>query len=73
MSCIYQDKCYRYGVNVDHCSEDIISVNDNKATRNQGKCTFCGNCFLVCPQKTIESNSQKPFFGGRNFRPGTGS
>ncbi|HHW45459.1 MAG TPA: RnfABCDGE type electron transport complex subunit B [Clostridiales bacterium] len=36
------------------CQYDAITVDDNLAVIDQGKCTSCGECVKVCPQNCIK-------------------
>lgn len=49
VACIACGKC------VKECSEGAITITDNLAYIEPGKCDSCGNCVLVCPTNAIKA------------------
>lgn len=46
--------CIGYGSCADVCQFDAIHIIDNIAVVDKEKCTACGACVNICPQKVIE-------------------
>jgi hypothetical protein len=51
---IKRKKCIGCGDCVDHCSQNAISLVDEKAVLDPKKCIGCGECILICPQRAVE-------------------
>jgi len=53
---IIQKKCIGCGDCVDHCSQNALSLMEEKekAILDAKKCIGCGECILVCPNSAIE-------------------
>ena len=47
-------KCIGCGECIDHCSQDAISLTEEKAIIDPEKCIGCGECILICPQMAIQ-------------------
>jgi Fe-S-cluster-containing hydrogenase component 2 len=54
MACIACKKCER------ECPHDAIHVVDMLAVVDYEKCTGCGTCVEVCPQKCIDFYGHRP-------------
>lgn len=50
---VTKKKCIGCGDCVEHCSQDAISVEDEKASIDSEKCIGCGECILVCPNEAV--------------------
>ena len=61
---IVRKKCVGCGECVDHCSQNAISLVDEKAIINPEKCIGCGECILICPSEAVQVqwNQQIPVF-----------
>lgn len=51
---ITKKKCIGCGDCTEHCSQNALSVVDEKAQMDQAKCIGCGECILICPNSAIE-------------------
>jgi len=51
---VVQKKCVGCGDCVDHCSQEAISLKDEKATIDSEKCIGCGECIIICPNGAIQ-------------------
>ena len=51
---IKDKKCVGCGECVQHCSQDALTLSDQKANLDQEKCIGCGECILVCPTSAIQ-------------------
>ncbi len=51
---IKRKKCIGCGDCVNHCSQNAISLVDEKAVIDPKKCIGCGECILICPQRVVE-------------------
>ena len=51
---VKRKKCIGCGECVDHCSQNAISLAEEKAIINPEKCIGCGECILICPQMAIQ-------------------
>jgi len=47
-------KCVGCGDCVGHCSQNALSLAEEKAVLDAKKCIGCGECILVCPNTAIE-------------------
>jgi len=61
---IVRKKCVGCGDCVDHCSQNAISLVDEKAIINPEKCIGCGECILICSTGAVQVqwNQQIPVF-----------
>lgn len=61
---IVRKKCVGCGDCVDHCSQNAISLVEEKAIINTKKCIGCGECILICPVEAVQVqwNQQIPVF-----------
>jgi hypothetical protein len=48
------EKCIGCGECVDHCSQQALSLEDDRAVLDSEKCIGCGECILICPNSAIE-------------------
>ncbi len=46
---IIKKKCIGCGDCISHCSQDAISMMEEKADIDQDKCIGCGECIIICP------------------------
>jgi len=51
---IKKKKCIGCGDCVDHCSQQAISIIDEKAVIDSEKCIGCGECILICLNSAIQ-------------------
>ncbi len=51
---ISKKRCIGCGDCVEHCSQQALSVVDEKAQMDKTKCIGCGECILICPNSAIE-------------------
>ncbi len=51
---ITKKNCIGCGDCVDHCSQNALSVVDEKAVIDTKKCIGCGECILICPNAAIQ-------------------
>jgi len=56
---VKQKKCIGCGACTDHCSQNAISLTDEKAVIDPEKCIGCGECILICPQMAIQVKFMK--------------
>jgi len=56
--------CVGCGECVDHCSQEAISMAEEKAVIDPERCIGCGECILVCPNEAvaIQWNQDVPVF-----------
>jgi len=61
---IIRKKCVGCGDCVDHCSQNAISLVEEKAVIDTKKCIGCGECILICPNEAVQVqwNQQIPVF-----------
>ena len=61
---VKKKKCEGCGDCISHCSQNAITVTDDKAEINQKKCIGCGECILICPTEAIQIkwNQSVPVF-----------
>ena len=57
-------KCVGCGDCVQHCAQNAISLNEDKAVIDPDKCVGCGECILICPNGAIDVqwNTDIPLF-----------
>lgn len=48
------ENCIGCGECVDHCSQQALSLIDDRAAIDAQKCIGCGECILICANKAIE-------------------
>ncbi|MFC1515591.1 DUF362 domain-containing protein [Thermodesulfobacteriota bacterium] len=51
---IIQKKCVGCGNCTNHCSQNALSLVEEKAVLDSKKCIGCGECILVCSESAIE-------------------
>jgi uncharacterized Fe-S center protein len=51
---VKRKKCIGCGECIDHCSQNAISLTEDKAIIDPEKCIGCGECILICPQMAIQ-------------------
>jgi len=51
---ITKKKCIGCGDCTEHCSQNALSIVDEKAQMDKKKCIGCGECILICPNSAIE-------------------
>jgi hypothetical protein len=51
---IIKKKCVACGTCVAHCTQQAITLTDNKAKIDPEKCIGCGECILVCAAEAIQ-------------------
>lgn len=51
---ICDEKCIGCGQCLDHCSQQAISIEDEKSRISPDTCIGCGECILICPNEAIE-------------------
>lgn len=51
---IKKKKCVGCGDCLPHCSQQAITIVDEKAVISESVCVGCGECILVCPNSAIE-------------------
>jgi uncharacterized Fe-S center protein len=51
---VIKKKCIGCGDCVGHCSQNALSLVEEKAVLDAKKCIGCGECILVCPNTAIE-------------------
>jgi len=51
---VIKKKCIGCGDCIDHCSQNALSLAEEKAVLDSKKCIGCGECILVCPNTAIE-------------------
>ncbi|MFH2218265.1 MAG: DUF362 domain-containing protein [Pseudomonadota bacterium] len=51
---IIRKKCVGCGDCTAHCSQNALSLKEEKAMLDAKKCIGCGECILVCPESAIE-------------------
>jgi hypothetical protein len=51
---VKRKKCIGCGDCVGHCSQNAISLVDEKAVINPERCIGCGECILICPNSAIQ-------------------
>jgi len=61
---IVKKKCIGCGECVQHCSQEALSLFEEKALIDAQKCIGCGECILICPSSAIqiEWNQAIPVF-----------
>ncbi len=61
---VKKKKCIGCGNCVEHCSQQAISLVEEKAVIDPGKCIGCGECILICANSAIqiEWNQAIPVF-----------
>ncbi|MBT8350087.1 MAG: DUF362 domain-containing protein [Deltaproteobacteria bacterium] len=61
---IIRKKCVGCGDCVEHCSQNAISLVEEKAIINPEKCIGCGECILICSTEAVQVqwNQQIPVF-----------
>jgi uncharacterized protein len=48
------ENCIGCGECVDHCSQQALSLAEEKAVIDTAACIGCGECLLICPNQAIE-------------------
>jgi uncharacterized protein len=48
------EKCVGCGECIPHCSQNALSLENEKAALNAKKCIGCGECILICSNSAIE-------------------
>jgi len=48
------DKCISCGICVDECSDDALTIEDDRLKVNFAVCAACGKCAEVCPQQAMK-------------------
>ncbi len=56
---VKRKKCIGCGDCIDHCSQNAITLKDEKAGIDPEKCIGCGECILICPQSAIQVQHSK--------------
>ena len=58
------ENCIGCAACVDHCSQQALSIIDDKAAIDEERCIGCGECILICPNEAIaiEWNQEIPTF-----------
>lgn len=59
MPWIKKKDCIGFGICVEECPADAISLIDEKAEINMEDCIRCGICHEVCPQNAARHDSEK--------------
>jgi uncharacterized Fe-S center protein len=61
---INAENCIGCAACVDHCSQQALSIIDDKAAIDEERCIGCGECILICPNEAIaiEWNQEIPTF-----------
>lgn len=50
---VKRSSCVGCGECIEHCAQNAISLNEEKARIDQQKCLGCGECILICPNGAI--------------------
>lgn len=50
---VKRSSCVGCGECIEHCAQNAISLNEEKARIDQQKCVGCGECILICPNGAI--------------------
>ncbi|MFH1672313.1 MAG: DUF362 domain-containing protein [Pseudomonadota bacterium] len=61
---VTRKKCKGCGACQEYCSQEAISISDDKARIDPEKCIGCGECIIVCPNQAIQIqwNQEIPIF-----------
>ncbi len=61
---VVKKKCIGCGECAEHCSQEAITVENEKASIDSDACIGCGECILICPNEavTIRWNVSIPVF-----------
>ncbi|MBW1849841.1 MAG: DUF362 domain-containing protein [Deltaproteobacteria bacterium] len=51
---VMREKCVGCGDCISYCSQNALSLKEEKAVLDSKKCIGCGECILVCPESAIE-------------------
>ncbi len=51
---VVRKKCIGCGDCAGHCSQEAISVINEKAVIDQEKCIGCGDCIIICPNSAVQ-------------------
>ncbi len=51
---VVKKTCVGCGDCVSHCSQDAISIINEKAVIDQEKCIGCGDCIIICPNSAVQ-------------------
>jgi uncharacterized Fe-S center protein len=51
---VRRKKCVGCGDCIEHCAQEAISLNEEKAFIDSRRCVGCGECILVCPNGAID-------------------
>ncbi len=51
---VKQKKCEGCNDCLAHCSQNAITITDEKAKINGKKCIGCGECILICPNEAVQ-------------------
>jgi uncharacterized Fe-S center protein len=51
---VKRKKCEGCGDCLEHCAQEAIVINKDKAMIDPEKCVGCGECILICPESAID-------------------
>ena len=51
---VIKKKCIGCGDCIDHCSQNALSLKEEKAVLDAKKCIGCGECIIICPNEAIQ-------------------
>ncbi|MBW2245969.1 MAG: DUF362 domain-containing protein [Deltaproteobacteria bacterium] len=51
---VIEEKCVGCGDCTDHCSQNALSLEEEKAVLDAKKCIGCGECIIICPNDAIQ-------------------
>lgn len=51
---VIKEKCVGCGDCMDHCSQNALSLEEEKAVLDAKKCIGCGECIIICPNDAIQ-------------------
>ena len=51
---VVKKKCIGCGDCAGHCSQEAISIINEKAVIDQEKCIGCGDCIIICPNSAVQ-------------------
>ena len=50
---IHRKRCIGCGECVEHCTQEAISIEEEKAVIDPERCVGCGECIIICPNSAI--------------------